>query len=83
MMRIADCANFNEYMKEIYVDHTHKIKVVDPLGYLCLNELEFRTLYRKNKWSAVKHNPSFVFFRDSDGGKGGYTDNQNQDQDGS
>ena len=78
----ADCADFKKYMKEIYFDHKLKIKVVDPLEYLCLAELKYRTLYRKNKWAAVKKNPSSAFFGDSNGAKGGDNDDTKNDKNG-
>ena len=43
----VDCANFIEYTKTIYFDHKRKIKVVDPLEYLRLAELEYWTLSQK------------------------------------
>ena len=62
IMCSAECNDFKEYMKAIYFDHKRRIKVVDPLEYLKLAESEYRTLYRKGKWTAVKHTPATVFF---------------------
>ena len=52
--------------------------VIDHADYMSLAESEFRTQYRKMKWTASKTDPSSVFFlgkadgantNDDDGGK--------------
>jgi len=61
IMCSVEYTEFKEYMKAIYFNHKCRIKVVDPLEYLKLAESEYRTLYRKIKWMAVKHSPAAVW----------------------
>ena len=72
----AECTEFKKYIKAIYFDHKKTIKVVDPLNYLKLAESEYRTLYRKIKWTAVKYSPAAGFFGYNEDGGGAIKGNE-------
>ena len=71
VMSSADCSEFTSYMQSIYFAHKRKIKSITPREYVEFAEKEYRTLYRDNKWSAVKTDPDSSFYSgDIDQGRG-------------
>ena len=76
VMTSAESKVFCEYMQSIYFAHKRKIKEITPREYVEFAEKEYRTLYRDNKWNAVKTDPESSFYtgdkepRGSRGGRG-------------
>jgi len=46
IMCSAECNNFSEFMKIVYVNHKQKMDAIESTTYFDLAELEYRTLYR-------------------------------------
>ena len=73
VMTSAESKVFCEYMQSIYFAHKRKIKEITPREYVEFAEKEYRSLYRDNKWNAVKIDPESSFYtgdREPRGGRG-------------
>ena len=49
LMISAENTDFTSFMKSVYFDHKRKMKVIDSIEYLNLDEVEYHTLYCRNK----------------------------------
>ena len=56
------CEEFTTFMSNVYYNHKRNTHVVDYMDYLTLAESEYRTLYRKGKWTESKSDPVSGFF---------------------
>ena len=71
-MSLADCSDFTDYMKSIYFASKRSNTVGDYMDYLDSAEAEYRTLYRKGKWTKASSPEDSGFVRENDGeGRGG------------
>ena len=72
VMSSADCKDFTDYMKSIYFASKRTNTVGDYMVYLDAAEGEYRTLYRKGKWTkaAAPQESGFVGDSDATGGRG-------------
>jgi len=72
----AECDDFSLYMKSVYFNHKRQTKVITPMEYLKITELEYHTLYCTRKWTASKTDQSSGFFVGGYPGQGGGGDNK-------
>jgi len=59
---LAECNELTWFMTSMYFEHKRKTNVIDYMEYLKLAEAKYRTLYRKQEWTAAKAYPSFGFY---------------------
>ena len=62
IMVSADCKEFSGFMNLVYFDHQRRMRMIGHQEYLMLAESEYRTLYRKQKWTASADDPGSRFF---------------------
>ena len=70
VMLSADCSDFTSYMKSIYFASKRTGTVGDYMEYLDAAEAEYRTLYRKGKWTKASAPQDSGFVGDEPGGRG-------------
>jgi len=73
----TECDEFNFYTTSAYFDHKRRTKLIAPMEYLRIAELEYRTLYQAKKWTAFKTDPASEFFVGGDLGQNGGTKDEN------
>ena len=74
VMSSADCKDFTDYMKSIYFASKRTNTVGEYMKYLDEAEGEYRTLYRKGKWTKASSSPQesgFVADESGYSGRGG------------
>ena len=56
------CDNFTDFMKNMYFSHKQNTRVITPIRFISLAELEYRMLYRNGKWEASKADAGSAFY---------------------
>ena len=75
IMCSAECNELSEFMKIVYINHKQKTDVIEPTTYLDLTELEYRALYKGQKWTKLEINPASRFYVNDAGAVGTSVDN--------
>ena len=70
VMSSADCSEFTNYMQSIYFASKRTGTVGDYMEYLDVAEAEYRTLYRKGKWTKASTPQESGFVGDGDATEG-------------